>query len=170
MDITAGKRVQQRGLYADEFEEGAVYVHRPGRTLTETDNVLFTSLTMNNQGLHLDAAWSATQPFGQRLMNSLFTLGTMIGQSVPQMTEGTIIGQLGLTDVRFPHPVFHGDTLYTETEVTEIRKSASRPGQGVVSMKHTGRNQDGVVVAEATRTCLMWMREAHEALMSTGRE
>lgn len=170
MDITAGKRIQQRGLYLDEFEEGAVYAHRPGRTLTETDNVLFTSLTMNNQGLHLDAAWSATQPFGQRLMNSLFTLGTMIGQSVPQMTEGTIIGQLGLTDVRFPHPVFHGDTLYTETQVTDIRKSASRPGQGVVTMKHTGRNQDGVVVAEATRTCLMWMREAHVALMSAGRE
>jgi len=166
MDTSDVKRIQQRGLYLDELEQGAVYAHRPGRTLTETDNVLFTTLTMNNQGLHLDAAWSATQPFGQRLMNSLFTLGTMIGQSVPQMTEGTIIGQLGLTDVRFPNPVFHGDTLYTETEVTEVRMSASRPGQGVVSMKHTGRNQDGVVVAEATRTCLMWTREAHEALMS----
>ena len=169
MDTTDTKRIQQRGLYLDELQEGTVYAHRPGRTLTETDNVLFTSLTMNNQGLHLDAAWSATQPFGQRLMNSLFTLGTMIGQSVPQMTEGTIIGQLGLTDVRFPHPMFHGDTLYTETEVTEVRMSASRPGQGVVSMKHTGRNQDGIVVAEATRTCLMWTRGAHEAL-TTGEE
>lgn len=170
MSTTDVKRIQQRGLYLDELEEGAIYAHRPGRTLTETDNVLFTSLTMNNQGLHLDAAWSATQPFGQRLMNSLFTLGAMIGQSVPQMTEGTIVGQLGLTDVRFPHPVFHGDTLYTETEVTEIRMSASRPGQGVVSMKHTGRNQDSVVVAEATRTCLMWTREAHEASISAGKE
>jgi acyl dehydratase len=170
MDTIDVKRIQQRGLYLDELEESAIYAHRPGRTLTETDNVLFTSLTMNNQGLHLDAAWSATQPFGQRLMNSLFTLGTMIGQSVPQMTEGTIIGQLGLTDVRFPHPMFHGDTLYTETEVTEVRMSASRPGQGIVSMKHTGRNQDGVVVAEATRTCLMWTRQAHEALMPVGKE
>lgn len=170
MGTTNIKRFQQRGLYLDELQEGAIYAHRPGRTLTETDNVLFTSLTMNNQGLHLDAAWSATQPFGQRLMNSLFTLGTMIGQSVPQMTEGTIIGQLGLTDVRFPHPMFHGDTLYTETEVTEIRMSASRPGQGVVGMKHTGRNQDGVVVAEATRTCLMWTRDAHEALATSGTE
>ncbi|MGN8132943.1 MaoC family dehydratase [Paenarthrobacter sp. 22069] len=169
MDTTDIKRIHQRGLYLDELEQGAIYAHRPGRTLTETDNVLFTTLTMNNQGLHLDAAWSATQPFGQRLMNSLFTLGTMIGQSVPQMTEGTIIGQLGLTDVRFPNPVFHGDTLYTETEVTEVRMSASRPGQGIVSMKHTGRNQDGVVVAEATRTCLMWTREAHEA-STTGSE
>lgn len=166
MNSTDTKRVHQRGLYLDELEEGAVYVHRPGRTLTETDNVLFTSLTMNNQGLHLDAAWSATQPFGQRLMNSLFTLGTMIGQSVPQMTEGTIVGQLGLTDVKFPHPVFPGDTLYTETEVTEIRRSASRPGQGIVSMKHTGRNQDGVLVAEATRTCLMWSQEAHQTSLS----
>lgn len=96
-------------------------------------------------------------------MNSLFTLGTMVGHSVPQMTEGTIVGQLGMTDVRFPNPVFHGDTQYTETEVTEVRMSTSRPGQGVVSMKHTGRNQDGLVVAEATRTCLMWTREAHEA-------
>lgn len=170
MDTTDIKRIQQRGLYLDELEEGAVYAHRPGRTLTETDNVLFTSLTMNNQGLHLDAAWSASQPFGQRLMNSLFTLGTMIGQSVPQMTEGTIIGQLGLTDVRFPHPVFHGDTLYTETEVTEVRLSASRPGQGVVSMKHTGRNQAGVIVAEATRTCLMWTRDSHQAQLSEGQK
>ncbi|MFF2299295.1 MaoC family dehydratase [Arthrobacter sp. NPDC058127] len=169
MRTTDIKRIQQRGLYLDELEEGAVYAHRPGRTLTETDNVLFTSLTMNNQGLHLDAAWSATQPFGQRLMNSLFTLGTMIGQSVPQMTEGTIIAQLGLTDVRFPHPMFHGDTLYTETQVTEVRPSASRPGQGVVSMKHTGRNQHGVVGAEATRTCLMWTREAHEATVLAGK-
>jgi acyl dehydratase len=168
MDTTDAKRIEQRGLYLDELEEGAVYAHRPGRTLTETDNVLFTSLTMNNQGLHLDAAWSTTQPFGQRLMNSLFTLGTMIGQSVPQLTEGTIVGQLGLTDVRFPHPMFHGDTLYTETKVTEVRLSASRPGQGIVGMKHTGRNQDGVVVAEATRTCLMWTRQALEAHLSAG--
>lgn len=170
MNTTDTQRIEQRGLYLDELKEGAVYVHRPGRTLTETDNVLFTTLTMNNQGLHLDAAWSATQPFGQRLMNSLFTLGTMIGQSVPQLTEGTIIGQLGLTDVRFPHPLFHGDTLYTETEVTEIRMSSSRPGQGIVNMKHTGRNQEDVVVAEATRTCLMWTRKAHQASMSAERK
>lgn len=163
MNITDTQRIEQRGLYLDELKEGTVYVHRPGRTLTEADNVLFTTLTMNNQGLHLDAAWSATQPFGQRLMNSLFTLGTMIGQSVSQLTEGTIVAQLGLTDVRFPHPMFHGDTLYTETEITEVRMSSSRPGQGIASMKHTGRNQDAVVVAEATRTCLMWTREAHEA-------
>ncbi|GAA3700669.1 MaoC family dehydratase [Zhihengliuella alba] len=155
-------RIVQRGLYFDELTPGAVYEHRPGRTLTEADNVLFTTLTMNTQSLHLDAAWSRTQPFGQPLVNSMLTLSTLVGLSVAQLTQGTIIGQLGLTDIRFPRPVFHGDTLYAETEIVEARPSSSRPGQGVVTMKHTGRNQDGVVVAEATRTCLMWTREAHE--------
>ena len=158
----AGRRViEQRGLYFDELEEGVAYAHRPGRTVTETDNVLFTTMTMNTQSLHLDAAWSAGQPFGQRLMNSMFTLATMVGQSVPQLTQGTIIAQLGLTDVSFPHPLFHGDTLYTETVVTCKRLSSSRPGQGIVTMEHTGRNQDGTVVARATRSCLMWTRDAH---------
>lgn len=156
-------RIVQRGLYLDELAVGDVFEHRPGRTITEADNVLFTTLSMNNQGLHLDAAWAGTQPFGKPLVNSLFTLGVMIGQSVPQLTEGTIIGQLSLSDVNFPHPMFHGDTLYTETEITEARPSKSRPGQGIVSMKHTGRNQDGVVVATASRTCLMWTKAAHEA-------
>jgi len=158
-----GRRViEQRGLYFDELEEGVLYAHRPGRTVTETDNVLFTTLTMNTQALHLDAAWSAGQPFGQRLMNSMFTLATMVGQSVTQLTQGTIIAQLGLTDVSFPHPLYHGDTLYTETVITGKRLSASRPGQGIVSMEHTGRNQDGAVVARATRSCLMWTRDAHQ--------
>lgn len=162
------KRIEQRGLYLDELEVGAVYAHGPGRTVTETDNVLFTTMTMNTQALHLDAAWSATQPFGQRLVNSMFTLATVVGQSVGQLTQGTIVGQLGLTDVRFPHPLFHGDTLYTETEVTDVRRSASRPGQGIATMRHTGRNQDGTVVAEATRTCLMWTADGHAAAAAAG--
>ncbi|WP_138443749.1 MaoC family dehydratase [Sinomonas susongensis] len=153
--------VEQRGLYFDEIEEGVVYAHRPGRTITEADNVFFTTLTMNNQALHLDAAWSATQPFGQRLVNSMFTLATLVGQSVAQLTQGTIVAQLGITDVSFPQPLFHGDTLYTETVVVEKRPSSSRPGQGIVTMEHTGRNQDGVVVARARRTCLMWTKDAH---------
>ncbi|MFJ2618323.1 MaoC family dehydratase [Glutamicibacter sp. NPDC087344] len=157
------KRIVQRGLYLDELSVGTHYVHRPGRTITESDNVLFTTLTMNNQGLHLDAAWAATQPFGKPLVNSLFTLGTMIGQSVPQLTEGTIVGQLGLDAVSFPHPMFPGDTLYTETLITQVRPSKSRPGQGIVTMRHTGRNQHGVIVATATRTCLMWTKAAHAA-------
>ena len=150
------REVEQRGLYFEEFESGVRYLHRPGRTVTEADNVLFTTLTMNTQALHLDAAWAETQPFGQRLVNSMFTLSTMVGSSVAQLTQGTIVGNLGFTDVAFPHPLFHGDTLYTSTEVVEKRLSASRPGQGIVTLKHTGENQDGVVVGVATRTVLVW--------------
>ncbi|WP_414686224.1 MaoC family dehydratase [Microbacterium sp. LMI12-1-1.1] len=148
--------IVQRGLWYDELEVGATYLHRPGRTATEADNVLFSSLTMNTQALHLDAAFSESQPFGQRLMNSMWTLATMVGASVSQITQGTLVAQLGLTDISFPAPLFHGDTLYTETEVLDKRLSASRPGQGIVTLRHTGRNQRGDVVAVATRTALMW--------------
>jgi acyl dehydratase len=165
----ARRVVEQRGLYFDELETGVVYAHRPGRTVTETDNVLFTTLTMNTQALHLDAAWSAGQPFGRRLVNSMFTLATMVGQSVTQLTQGTIIAQLGLDGVSFPHPLYHGDTLYTGTVITAKRLSGSRPGQGIVTMEHTGRNQDGIVVAQATRTCLMWTRQAHAASQPGGK-
>lgn len=154
-DVTPHEIVQ-RGLWYDELEVGARYLHRPGRTATEADNVLFSSLTMNTQALHLDAAFSESQPFGRRLMNSMWTLATLIGASVSQITQGTLVAQLGLTDITFPAPVFHGDTLYSETEITGKRLSASRPGQGIVTMRHTGRNQRGEVVALATRTALMW--------------
>lgn len=153
-DSTTG--IVQRGRYYDELEVGARYLHRPGRTATEADNVLFSSLTMNTQALHLDAAFSAGQPFGQRLMNSMWTLATMVGASVSQITQGTLVAQLGLTDISFPTPLFHGDTLYSETEVAAKRLSSSRPGQGIVTLQHTGRNQRGEVVALATRTALMW--------------
>lgn len=148
--------IEQRGLYYEEFESGVRYLHRPGRTVTESDNVLFTTLTMNTQSLHLDAAWAETQPFGQRLVNSMFTLSTMVGSSVAQLTQGTIVGNLGFTEVAFPHPLFHGDTLYTETEVVEKRLSESRPGQGIVTLRHTGKNQDAIVVGVATRSVLVW--------------
>jgi acyl dehydratase len=150
------RRIEQRGLWYEEFEPGVVYAHAPGRTVSEADNVLFTTLTMNGQALHLDAAWAATQPFGQRLVNSMFTLATIVGASVGQLTQGTIVANLGFTEVQFPHPLFHGDTLYSESEVVEKRLSASRPGQGIVTLKHTGRNQDGVVVAIATRSVMVW--------------
>jgi acyl dehydratase len=150
------RRIEQRGLWFEEFEPGVIYAHTPGRTVSEADNVLFTTLTMNGQALHLDAAWAATQPFGQRLVNSMFTLATIVGASVGQLTQGTIVANLGFTDVKFPHPLFHGDTLYSESEVVEKRLSASRPGQGVVTLLHTGRNQDGVVVALATRSVMVW--------------
>jgi acyl dehydratase len=149
------RRIEQRGLWFDELEVGVVYVHRPGRTVTEADNTLFTTLTMNTQALHLDEAWSATQPFGRRLVNSLFTLSTLVGLSVAQLTQGTTVGNLGFSEVSFPAPVFHGDTLYAETVVRDKRLSRSRPGEGVVTFEHTARNQDGKVVAVAVRSALM---------------
>ncbi|WP_460772276.1 MaoC family dehydratase [Microbacterium sp. GXF7504] len=149
------ERIVQRGLYFDELVEGAVYVHAPGRTVTEADNVLFTTLTMNTQSLHLDAAWSAETEFGERLVNSMFTLSTMVGLSVSQLTQGTIVANLGFSEVSFPAPVRVGDTLYAETRIASKRVSSSRPGQGIVEFAHTMRNQDGTVVATATRATLM---------------
>jgi itaconyl-CoA hydratase len=150
------REIEQRGLYFEEFEQGVRYLHRPGRTVTEADNVLFTTLTMNTQALHLDAAWAATQPFGQRLVNSMFTLSTLVGASVAQLTQGTMVANLGFTEVAFPKPVFVGDTLYAESTVRGARLSQSRPGQGVVTLEHTARNQDDVVVATAKRSVLVW--------------
>ncbi|MEV8268150.1 MaoC family dehydratase [Microbacterium sp. NPDC076911] len=152
--------IVQRGLYFDELEVGARFAHRPGRTVTDADNVLFSSLTMNSQALHLDAAYAATQPFGQRLMNSMWTLSTLVGASVSQITQGTLVAQLGLNDITFPAPLFHGDTLYVDTEIVDKRLAASRPGQGIVTMRHTGRNQDDTIVATATRVALMWLSDA----------
>jgi acyl dehydratase len=126
--------------------------------VSEADNVLFSTLTMNPQALHLDAAWAEQQPFGQRLVNSLFTLSTLVGLSVAQLTQGTIVANLGFSEVTFPKPVFHGDTLYAETVVLDKRPSASRPGSGVVSFEHTARNQRGEVVALAKRSTLVLMR------------
>ncbi|MBF4992861.1 MaoC family dehydratase [Arthrobacter gandavensis] len=158
-ETAPGKLVVQRGLFFDELEPGTVYAHRPGRTLTEADNVLFSTLTMNTQPLHLDAAYSAGQPYGQRVVNSMLTLAVMVGQSVSQLTQGTLVAQLGLTDIAFPHPLFHGDTLYSQTRVAAKRLSGSRPGQGIVTLEHTGHNQDGTVAATFTRTALMWTSE-----------
>jgi acyl dehydratase len=119
---------------------------------------MFSTLTMNPQALHLDEAWAAQQPFGQRLVNSLFTLSTLVGLSVAQLTQGTIVANLGFSDVVFPKPVFHGDTLYAETVVVEKRLSASRPGTGVVTFEHTARNQHGEVVAVAKRATMVFTR------------
>lgn len=151
----SGRRIEQRGLYFEEFEEGTVYLHRPGRTVTEADNVLFTTLTMNTQALHLDAAWSAGTEFGERLVNSMFTLSTLVGLSVSQLTMGTIVANLGFGEVSFPAPVRVGDTLYAETLIVSKRRSSSRPTQGIVQLEHTMRNQDDTVVAVATRSTLM---------------
>ena len=149
-------RVVQRGLWFEEFEVGTTYEHRPGRTLTEADNVLFTTLTMNTQPLHLDAHMSGQlPPFNERLVNSMLTLATLVGLSVAQLTQGTIVANLGFKEISFPSPVRHGDTIYAETLVTDKRLSASRPGEGVVTLAHTARNQHREVVASATRLTLV---------------
>lgn len=128
--MTEKRIIEQRGLWYEEFQPGVIYQHRPGRTITEADNVLFTTLTMNTQALHLDAAFSdALPPFHARLVNSMFTLSTLVGLSVAQLTQGTIVGNLGFSDIAFPRPLFHGDTLYAESEVIEKRESKSRPGR-----------------------------------------
>jgi len=163
------RTIVQRGLYFEEFDLDVLYRHRPGRTVTEADNVFFTTLTMNTQGLHLDAAWSATQPFGERLVNSMFTLSTLVGSSVAQLTQGTLVGNLGFDRVAFPHPLYHGDTLYSETIVTGKRLSKSRPGQGIVDVVHTGRNQNGDIVATAARTLLVWCRDSPDSPTTTER-
>lgn len=152
------RRVLQRGLWFEEFETGVVYDHRPGRTVTEADNVLFTTLTMNTQALHLDAAYSVSTQFHARLVNSMWTLSTLVGLSVAQLTQGTIVANLGFSEISFPRPLFHGDTLYAETTITDTRESKSRLGEGVVTFAHTGRNQDGVVVAIAVRKTLVRKR------------
>ncbi|WP_231611510.1 MaoC family dehydratase [Rhodococcus sp. O3] len=150
-------------MWFEEFELGAVYEHRPGRTVTEADNVLFTTLTMNTQALHLDAAYSAGTEFGEPLVNSMFTLSTLIGLSVAQLTQGTIVANLGFSEVKFPHPVRHGDTMYAETLITDKRESKSRPGQGIVTFEHTARNQHGKVIAVAVRQTLVQKRPVDPA-------
>ncbi|AHI22285.1 MaoC family dehydratase [Corynebacterium vitaeruminis] len=164
MTDSAIRTIEQRGLWFEEYEEGVRYLHRPGRTVTETDDVVFTTLTMNTQPLHLDAHWSSTQPGfdGQRLVNSMWTLSTVVGLSVSQLTLGTIVANLGFTEVAFPAPMFHGDTLYAETICTGKRLSKSRPGQGIVELEHIGRNQHGTIVCRAVRSTMVACRPEGE--------
>lgn len=148
------------GLYFEDFGEGQVFDHLPGRTVTEMDNVLFTTLTMNPQPLHLDEEFARTTEFGRRLVNSLFTLGLVIGLSVADTTLGTTVANLGMSEVRFPKPVFHGDTLRARTTVLSKRASRSRPDAGIVEFEHQGLNQRGEVVAICRRAGLMKRRNA----------
>jgi acyl dehydratase len=143
------------GLYYEEFTVGRVFEHAWTRTVTEMDNVLFSSLTMNVQPLHIDEEFASKTEFGQRIVNSLFTLGLMIGITVNDTTLGTTVANLGMTDVRFPKPVFHGDTLRVRTKVMSLRESKSRPDAGIVEFSHEAINQRGEVVAACTRQALM---------------
>ena len=148
------------GLYFEEFHEGQVFDHTMSRTVTEMDNVLFTTLTMNPQPLHLDAEFARTTEFGRPLVNSIFTLGLVIGMTVVDTTLGTTIGNLGMSEVRFPKPVFHGDTLRARSVVRSVRASKSRPEAGLVEFEHQGINQRGEVVATCLRAAFMRRRPA----------
>lgn len=146
------------GRYYDDLNVGDVIQHDLARTLTETDNILFCSLTLNTQPLHINADYAATTEFGRPIMNGLFTLGLVVGLTVTELTAGTIIANLGYEQVNHPHPMFPGDTLYVATEVIAKRDSRSRPEAGIVTLKHTGRNQHGVVCIEVTRSALFLKR------------
>lgn len=143
------------GLYFEEFSVGQSFAHPIRRTVTEADNVFFTAMTHNPAQLHLDEEYAKGTEFGTRIVNSLFTLGLMIGISVGDTTLGTTVANLGMDEVRFPKPVFHGDTLHVETEVLELRASKSRPGQGIVTFLHKAINQRGEIVAQCKRSALM---------------
>lgn len=144
-----------RGLYFDEFQVGMRFEHALTRTVTEWDNMQFSNMTMNPQPLHVDAHFATQTEFGKPIVNSLFTLGLMIGISVSETTLRTTIANLGMTDVAFPAPVFHGDSIHVSTEVLSLRPSKSRPGAGIVEFRHRAFNQDDVEVARCTRAAFM---------------
>jgi acyl dehydratase len=146
------------GKYYDDLEVGQRIRHDLGRTITEADNVLFSSLTMNTQPLHINEDFASKTEFGTRIVNGIFTLGVVVGITVPDLTQGTIVANLGYENITHPHPVFHGDTIYVETEILSKRDSRSNPERGIVTLKHVGRNQHGVVCIEVTRTALFLRR------------
>src|SRR5580698_10680242 len=146
------------GLWVEECAVGLCIRHPTTRTITETDNVLFTALTMNPQPLHLDAEFAARTEFGRPLVNSLFTLGLVVGLAVPELTLGTTVANLGFSRVDFPAPVFAGDTIHVITDVIEARRSRSRPGTGIVTFEHRGINQRDETVCLAVRAAMMQCR------------
>ncbi len=148
------------GKYYEDLEVGQRFQHALGRTVTEMDNVLFSALTMNTQPLHMNEDFSSKTEFGHRIVNGIFILGLVVGLSVPELTEGTIIATLGYDRVVSPNPVFHGDTIYAETEVLEKRESKSRPEVGIVRLKQRGRKSDGTIVIELERTAMFLKRPA----------
>ena len=151
------------GKYYEELAVGDVIKHSLGRTITEMDNVLFSSLTMNTQPLHMNADFAAKTNFGQPIVNGILTMGLVVGITVPDLTEGTLIGNLGYQNVNHPRPVFHGDTIYVETEVLDKRPSRSKADRGIVQFKHIGRNQHGEIVVEIERAALMLKRPLEAA-------
>ena len=143
------------GLFFDDFYVGQLFEHELRKTLTESDNMLFSTMTLNPQPLHIDRHFSEQTEWGQPLMNSLLTIGLVIGISVGETTLGTTIGNLGMKDTQFPHPVFQGDTIHATTEVVAVRASRSKPDRGIVDFLHRGYNQDNVLVCECHRQAMM---------------
>ena len=146
------------GLYFEDCKVGLVVEHAIRRTVTETDNILFSALTYNCAPLHIDAEYAKTTMYGQRLVNSMFLLALVAGVTVYETTLGTTLGNLGFEEIKFPKPVFHGDTIRVRTEILAARQSKSRPETGIVTFKHTGLNQRDEEVVTAVRTGLMMLR------------
>ncbi len=146
------------GKYYQDLEVGARFKHTQGRTVTEMDNVLFCALTMNTQPLHTNEDFASRTQFGTRIVNGIYTMGLVVGLTIGDLTEGTIVANLGYDKVIHPNPVFHGDTLYAETEVLEKRESKSRGDVGIVCFRTIGRKQDGTVVIELERTAMVLKR------------
>ena len=147
------------GKYFEELEVGLTFEHEPGRTVTETDNLLFTALTQNPQPLHLDAEFARQSIHGRILVNSIFTLGLVVGLSVADTTLGTTLGNLGFDRTTFPHPVFIGDTVRVAAKVTDRRASRTKPDRGIVTFEHTGTNQRGEIVCTCSRGAMMMRKQ-----------
>jgi acyl dehydratase len=146
------------GRWFEDLPVGLVIEHAVTRTVTEADNIFFTCLTMNPQPMHLDYHYSEQKEFGKPLVNSLYTLGLVVGIAVYELTLGTTVANLGFEKIAFPNPVFHGDTIWVETEVTSARASNSRPEVGIVAFEHRAYNQDDTLVCSAVRSAMMRRR------------
>ena len=147
--------MKPKGMWFEEFEVGTTIVHPLTRTITEADNVQFTTTTLNPAPIHLDADFAATTEFGQPLVNSLLTLGIVVGISVHELTHGTTVANLGFDKVTFPAPLFAGDTIRVESEVLSTRASQSKPDRGIVTVEHRGYNQNDVLICSAVRAAMM---------------
>ncbi|WP_412772224.1 MaoC family dehydratase [Nitrobacter sp.] len=152
--------IEMAGLYFEQFSVGQTFVHEVRRTVTDMDNILFSSLTCNPAAVHIDHEYARSTEFGKPLMNSIFTLGLIIGLSVQDTTLGTTVGNLGMEETRFPRPVFAGDTLRAESKVVAVRASKSRPGQGIVTFEHRGFNQRDDEILFCRRNALMMGKPA----------
>lgn len=161
MGLNVPRRVKlHHGKWFEELTVGLVVEHALTRTVTETDNVMFTTMTLNPQPLHLDAEFAAGTEFGQRLVNSMFTVALLVGMTVLETTHGTTVANLGFDEIVFPAPVFHGDTISARTEVIGARESSSRPDAGIVTFEHRAYNQHGNLVCRCRRNALMRKRPA----------